>query len=434
MTFVSAISGRSMSISQVEVDDSWSFKELSRLQTSYLTHDYHKYPAKFIRLIKENILIGDLVCDPFMGSGTTLVEAIVNGRRAYGTDINPVAVLISKAKTTPIEPAYLKGQISHLLGDIKSSMGMKHLGQMSLLTSNDVDINIPDNSRLEYWFPEKQRMDLAIILSRINQIEDQDVKVFSLCAFSNILKGCSRWMKKSVKPTIDKEKVIDDAYKSFARQTRRMMIKNDEFWKILGAKDFDCVVDNVDAYKMRLKDDSVSLIVTSPPYVTSYEYADLHQLTAIWLGYADKVSEFRSKFIGSIQKDDHLSIDLYSNLGRKTVTELRQIDKREANGVERYFFEMQLCFQEMHRVLKVGGTAFIVIGDTELKRVGIHNADVFIQTMEKFGFKVYKVIKRPIPSKILPLTRDKKTGRFVAALKADRLAYPFEHILNMVKI
>jgi DNA modification methylase len=88
----------------------------------------------------------------------------------------------------------------------------------------------------------------------------------------------------------------------------------------------------------------------------------------------------------------------------------------------------------MHRVLKVGGTAFIVIGDTELKRVGIHNADVFIQTMEKFGFKVYNVIKRPIPSKILPLTRDKKTGRFIAALKADRLAYPFEHILTMVKI
>src|SRR5215467_1304337 len=400
------------SVRSVEVDDSWSFKELGRLQTSYLTHDYHKYPAKFIpqltaRFIKDNSMIEDLDCDPFMGSGTTLVEAIVNGRRAYGTDINTVAVLISKAKTTPIEPAYLKDQISRLLGDIKSSMGMKHLGQMSLLSSNDVDIDIPDDKRLEYWFPEKQRVDLAIILSRINQIEDQDVKIFSLCAFSNILKGCSRWMMKSIKPTIDKEKVIADAYKSFVRQTRRMMIKNDEFWKILGTKDFDCVVDDVDAYKMSLNDDSVSLIVTSPPYVTSYEYADLHQLTAIWLGYAEKLTEFRSKFIGSIPKDDHLSIDLYSNLGKKTVTELRQIDKREANGVERYFFEMQLCFQEMHRVLKVGGTAFIVIGDTELKRVPIHNADVFIQTMKKIGFKFYKIIKREVPSKILPLTRDK---------------------------
>lgn len=74
----------------IEIDDFWSFKELSTSETSYLTHGYHKYPAKFIpqltsRLIKENSQIGDLVCDPFMGSGTTLIEAIVNGRRAYGT-------------------------------------------------------------------------------------------------------------------------------------------------------------------------------------------------------------------------------------------------------------------------------------------------------------------------------------------------------------
>jgi DNA modification methylase len=48
-------------------------------------------PQLTARFIKENSLIGDLVCDPFMGSGTTLVEATVNGRRAYGTDINPVA-------------------------------------------------------------------------------------------------------------------------------------------------------------------------------------------------------------------------------------------------------------------------------------------------------------------------------------------------------
>jgi hypothetical protein len=53
----------------------------------------------------------------------------------------------------------------------------------------------------------------------------------------------------------------------------------------------------------------------------------------------------------------------------------------------------------------------IVIGDTELRRVSIHNTDVFVQTMQEIGFKIHKVIKRPIPSKILPLTRDVRTGR-----------------------
>src|ERR671936_946185 len=110
-----------------QADESWSFRLLRRAQTSYLTHDYHKYPAKFIpqlaeRLIKENSNSGDLVCDPFMGSGTTILEAIINSRRAYGSDINPVSVLISRAKTTPIEPNYLKDQISWILLGINADL------------------------------------------------------------------------------------------------------------------------------------------------------------------------------------------------------------------------------------------------------------------------------------------------------------------------
>jgi replicative superfamily II helicase len=101
---------------------------------------------------------------------------------------------------------------------------------------------------------------------------------------------------------------------------------------------------------------------------------------------------------------------LYSNLGKTIVEKLRLIDKREANGVEQYFCDMQQCFEEMYRILKFGGRTAIVIGDTDLKKVKIHNADVFVQTLERIGFKVYNIIKRPIPSKVLPLTRDQKSG------------------------
>src|SRR5919206_1156899 len=110
-----------------QTDESWSFRQLRRTQTCYLTHDYHKYPAKFIpqlaqRLILENSNPGDLVCDPFMGSGTTLLEAILNSRRGYGSDIHPLSVLISKAKTTSIEPDYLREQISSLLVGISADI------------------------------------------------------------------------------------------------------------------------------------------------------------------------------------------------------------------------------------------------------------------------------------------------------------------------
>jgi DNA modification methylase len=420
-----------------EADESWSFKQLRRTQTSYLTHDYHRYPAKFIpqlaeRLIKENSKPADLVCDPFMGSGTTLLEAILNSRRTYGTDINPVSVLISRAKTTPIEPSYLKDQISSVLVRINTDLENR-TGAMTIFGAADFSSIIPDNKKIDYWFPEEQKIDLAIILSRINCIDNQDIRTFLLCAFSNILKVCSRWMMKSIKPTIDKHKLIASAYRSFALQSKRMSIKNEDLWNRIGRKQADCVIDNIDARTINVENESATLIITSPPYVTSYEYTDLHQLSAIWLRYIGKLSDFRSKFIGSIHKANRDG-KLYSKLAMKIVDDLGLIDIREARAVEQYFFEMQECFQEMHRILKHGGRTCIIIGDTQLRRVSIYNADVFIESMHKIGFKTHKVIKRAIPNKILPLTRDERTGRFCTTVRANRLAYPSEYILIMEKV
>ncbi len=88
-------------------------------QTRYITHGYYTYPAKFIpqlaaRLISELTRAGDTVADPFMGSGTTIVEALVQGRRAIGVDINPVAHLVAKVKSTPIDPALLAREYERL--------------------------------------------------------------------------------------------------------------------------------------------------------------------------------------------------------------------------------------------------------------------------------------------------------------------------------
>jgi hypothetical protein len=308
----------------------------------------------------------------------------------------------------------------------------KEKGQ-TLLTDTSINYPIPSHERIDYWFPDKQKRELALILSRIKAVKDKEVQTFLLCSFSNILKGCSIWMMKSVKPTRDWNKKLTSPHQSFLLQTKRMMKKNLEFWEVLGDRKVQCTINNNDARRLLLKDNSTTLIVTSPPYVTSYEYADLHQLTALWLEYADNLKEFRSKFIGSIQKEDG-DLQLYSSLAKETVEKLRTKDKKEATGAERYFYEMQECFEEMHRALKPKGRAAIVIGDTDLKKVEIKNAEIFIQTMEKIGFKTYNVIKRPIPSKILPLTRDEKTGKFARTANADRLAYPTEYIVIMEKV
>ena len=95
--------------SKIKIDSSWSFSDKTRKDTAYITHGYHRYPAKFIpqivsRLAEKYTKEGDLIVDPFGGCGTTLVESKVMGRPSVGVDINPVAVLITKAKITPIDP------------------------------------------------------------------------------------------------------------------------------------------------------------------------------------------------------------------------------------------------------------------------------------------------------------------------------------------
>lgn len=424
--------------SQLPLEQEWAFAEAKRSDTSYITHDYHRYPAKFIpqlanKLISTYTAEGDIVCDPFMGSGTALVESIVLKRKTIGVDINPIAWLISKAKTTPIDPKKLSIKSEKVLGSISSDLRI--LPQQKILT-DEVEIFAPANGRIDYWFPEKQKRELSIILNRINKIEDSDVKTFFLCAFSNILKNCSRWLMKSIKPTRDKNKKFGDTFKIFSRQVKRMVNKNKIFYALLASETksikANCIVEKSDARKLPAKTDGVSLIVTSPPYVTSYEYADLHQLTAFWLGYIKDLQGFRNNFIGSIQKEDG-DLPIKSQLAKQICSELKEKDRREATGVERYFFEMQECFEEMYRILKPKGKACIVIGNTELKKVKIFNAEVFVEIMQNIGFKLFKVIKRPIPSKILPLTRDSKNGRFTSTKNADRLAYPFEYIVILEK-
>ncbi len=96
-----------------KVDQTWSFSEKTRKDTAYVTHGYHRYPAKFIpqivsRLAEKYTREGDFIVDPFGGCGTTIVESKLMGRPSIAVDINPVAVLITKAKITPIDPVKIE--------------------------------------------------------------------------------------------------------------------------------------------------------------------------------------------------------------------------------------------------------------------------------------------------------------------------------------
>jgi len=186
------------------------------------------------------------------------------------------------------------------------------------------------------------------------------------------------------------------------------------------------------ARQQPVEDNSVDLIVTSSPYVTSYEYADLHQLSTIWLGLADDLRKYKREFIGTAHKE-YADRPLQSEIARTIVSQLMDRDVNMAKSVEAFFLDMQDVFHESYRILKPGGRCCYVIGNTRLKGIDILNAEVFAESLIHAGFRFDRLIKREIPSKILPQKRDEVTGKFASNRAANAEAYPVEYIVIGLK-
>src|SRR3989338_11683085 len=218
-------------------DTSWAFSHLKPSQTNYLTHGYHRYPAKFIpqlasRLIQNFTKRDDIVCDPFMGGGTTIVESLLNHRKSIGTDINEVAWLIAKAKATPIEQILLDKEIKDILSQLYFLEPSFDKSQKRLIEQELSKIEAK-NGRIDYWFKKGTKEELTIILDRIMRIKNEDIRFFFLCGFSNILKTCSIWLMKSIKPTRDLRKEVPPAFSIFKRQINMMKNRNKFYYVAL---------------------------------------------------------------------------------------------------------------------------------------------------------------------------------------------------------
>ncbi|WP_456327581.1 DNA methyltransferase [Archaeoglobus sp.] len=407
---------------------SWAFEGAN---TRYLTHDIHRYPAKFIpqvvrRIIEEYSQKGDIVLDPFCGSGTALLEARLVGRNAIGVDLNPVAYYVSKVKANPIEPRRLKRLWSDFSQKLSPLFGFDRVKPYPL-PKKALEV-------LSSWIPKRQLLDMRRLFTLIMEVKDEDFRDFLLVGFSNIQKNCSWWLMKSVKPTRDFNKKVPDVIPTFVRQVEEMIKKNNELWSILRDSKTWVRVFKADARELSsVVTDSVDLIVFSPPYVTSYEYVDVHKLSVIWLEQVDDLRPIKQKFIGSLSARPK-NVAIKSSLAMEIIRELSNKDGRLAKAVKTYFEDMQLSFKEMDKVLKDDGIISIVIGNTKLKKVDVKNAEVFAEIFVNMGYKLERVIKRPIPSKNLPTVRDPKTGKFTSVSSSHVKVYPHEFILFLRKV
>ena len=383
-------------------------------------HRIHAYPAKFPAFIttkalhyaKRNGVTVDLVADVFCGCGTTAVEAMRNGKDFWGCDINPIATLIAHVKTRSYDDAGLKRKFHAIDHQLRAPQ-----------SSPDDGGELPE--RLRYWFDDDTIADLLRLRQAIDFCAPPKSRYrkFFRCAFSNILKPTSRWLTKSIKPQIDPDKSPRAVKEAFADQVALMRKANSERLRANSsstqAPDESTTRAQVDIrtrhfLASRLPSCRPDLIVTSPPYVTSYNYADIHQLSALWLTYASDYRDLRENMLGNEYRVKPLgrrAIEQLSALAIDTYDTLEKTDHRKARSVARYFFDMNRAANKCWQMLNANGMAVFVIGNTTYQGTTIDNNKHLQQCMASAGFQDIKAFQRRVSLKIMTPYRDSR-GRF----------------------
>ncbi len=408
------------------VPDFWNFGD----GKEDLIHRIHSYPAKFpafittkaLQYAEERGVKVETIADIFCGCGTTAVEAKKSGKAFWGCDINPVATLIAQVKTRQYRDAILE-QYFGAVEDRFCSVRVK-AGDYKRVSS-----------RIRYWFKEKNIEDL-LKLNRAISLEIPDrspYHKFFLCAFSNILKPTSNWLTKSIKSQIDPQKSPSDVLEAFTKQVNLMRKANNEN---IFSKHEKAVtrITHRNFLAIRPQKPFADLIVTSPPYVTSYDYADIHQLSALWLGFVSDYRELRKDMIGNqygMSPPSVSDIEKLGETGRLTYSDLLQVDRRKAISVVRYFIDIQETAKKCWHMLNSNGMAILVIGNTQYKSAKIDNASHLAECMERSGFRDIEKIKRKISLKIMTPYRDSK-GRFTKD-SSMRKVYNEEFVLTGIK-
>lgn len=404
--------------SQIPINEEWNLPD----ERENLMHSIHAYPAKFpafittkaIKYAEEQNISVECVADVFCGCGTVAYETARCGKRFWGCDINPVATLIAKVKSK----SYNEEKLLCYFNEIKECFEK---------STTSYPVEQMQNERIRYWFKQDRIIELSKLKHAILvSVPKGKYQNFFLCGFSNILKSCSKWLTKSIKPQVDPDKKEKEPWKAFEGQFE-MMRKANRQNHIKCKSNVDIVTSNFLDYG--IKHPFVDLVVTSPPYVTSYEYADLHQLSTLWLGFTDDYRTYRRGTIGSLhyteKKND--AFDTLNSVGHALVCEMYLKDRIKARAVARYYNDMQSVVAKIFLMLNVGGACLFVIGNTEYKGVKIDNARHLVESLLEQGFSDIDVERRKISNKILTPYRD-KNGKF-SSDKGSRKIYSDEFII-----
>jgi DNA modification methylase len=402
------------------VENTQRFLFISYDQT-ILTHGLHKYPAKFFPelprwLIKRYSNEGDLVLDPFSGSGTTNVEALLNYRHSVGIDVDPFSRYLSTVKTTPLNTQELELSRDRLLQQLFEFLP-------SLVHEDD----IPEFPYRDNWFTEEITQELAYIRKKIEELDtDKNIKDFFRICFSSVIRAVSNaddnCTRTVIRKKLNKKSYPADALTKFAEAVLTNVPKMVEFSQKCPDDIMVAFPDNQDARRINYPADYFDLAVTSPPYANAVDYPRTHQLEIYWLGFeTGSLTPLKKKHVGT----ESVSAVDYRNLHTIDIEDadavIRKIykkDPRRAYIAYNYLCDMRKNLKEVHRVLKKGGYYIVVVGTNKIRNELFESWKYLMSMAVKIGFNVEKQFASEIINHFIKVPREERiTTDWVVVLK-----------------
>ena len=383
-----------------KIDYSWDYRGE---KTKSHTHGIHTYPAMFIpqvgrRLLETYSKEGDTICDIFCGSGSALVESRLIGRNAYGIDLNPLAIFLAKAKTTPINPQKLTREYIALLDRV---------GKIK-----DKEIQRPDFKNIDFWFKDKVIVKLAKLKKAIREIKDETIQNFLMVAFSETVRYSSNTKTgefKLVRVKADKlEKHDPDVIGIFRKHAEKNIAGMTDFYKDAKKDSWTKIIYGDSSKENGIKANSIDCIITSPPYGdsrTTVAYGQFSRLSAQWIDVFDDpndASGVDNDLLGGRATKD-LIHTLSSDYLKESLEKIAKQDEARARDVLSFNLGLNECLKQAHRILKSKKYFCLVVGNRLVKQVRIPTDFIIAELAEKIGFTCEDIIVRNIPGKRMPI-------------------------------
>jgi len=383
-----------------KIDYSWDYRGE---KTKSHTHGIHTYPAMFIpqvgrRLLETYSKEGDTICDIFCGSGSALVESRLIGRNAYGIDLNPLAIFLARAKTTPINPQKLTKEYLALLDRVEKI--------------KDKEIQRPNFKNIDFWFKDKVIVKLAKLKKAIREIKDEAIQNFLMVAFSETVRYSSNTKTgefKLVRVKADKlEKHDPDVIGIFRKHAEKNIAGMTDFYKDAKKDSWTKIIYGDSSNDNGIKANSIDCIITSPPYGdsrTTVAYGQFSRLSAQWIDVfddPDDASGVDNDLLGGRATKD-LIHTLSSDYLKESLEKIAKQDEARAKDVLSFNLGLNECLKQAHRILKPRKYFCLVVGNRLVKQVRIPTDFIIAELAEKIGFTCEDIIVRNIPGKRMPI-------------------------------